>query len=235
MGNFHLSLYNHKFPPIDIVYDDGLLAIYGDLSLERLIAAYKNGIFPWYNENDPILWWCPDPRFALFPQNVHVSESMRKILRREIFTIKIDDDFKTIMTKCGELREQKGTWIIPEMIDAYTNLFNNGYAHCISVYHNDELVGGLYGVNIGKIFCGESMFSTMSNASKVAFIVMARLMVEHGIEVVDCQFETNHLFSLGGQNISREQYLDILKGNIEIKPNFTWKDWLQNRTTKDFV
>ena len=233
MEKYFVNPYKLEFLPVDMALDDGFIGFGGDLSVERLLLAYRSGIFPWYNKGDPICWWSPDPRFVLFPQNVHVSESMRKILRREIFEIRLDTHFTEVMKHCSTAHGR--TWILPEMIDAYTRLHQAGYAHSVEVWQNDQLVGGLYGVHIGNVFCGESMFSLVSNASKAAFIVMARLMSEIGVAVVDCQFETEHLTSLGGQNISRDEYIHILTENIaNIQPSL-WTDLIGSRTTRDFV
>lgn len=233
MEKYFVNPYKLEFLPISMALDDGFIGFGGDLSVERLLLAYRSGIFPWYNKGDPICWWSPDPRFVLFPQNVHVSESMRKILRREIFEIRLDTHFTEVMKHCSTAHGR--TWILPEMIEAYTRLHQARYAHSVEVWQNDQLVGGLYGVHIGNVFCGESMFSLVSNASKAAFIVMARLMSEIGVSVVDCQFETEHLTSLGGQNISRDEYIHILTENIaNIQPSL-WTDLIGSRTTRDFV
>ena len=233
MDEYFIDSEKFEFLPTNMALDDGFIGYGGDLSVKRLVLAYRSGIFPWYDKGDPILWWSPDPRFVLFPQNVHVSESMRKILRREIFEIRLDTHFTEVMKHCSSAHGR--TWILPEMIEAYTRLHKAGYAHSVEVYQNDALVGGLYGVRVGNVFCGESMFSLVSNSSKTAFIVMARLMLELGIVMVDCQFQTDHLSSLGGQNITRDEYIRTLTENMTDEQPYLWTDLLSGRTTRDFV
>jgi leucyl/phenylalanyl-tRNA---protein transferase len=201
-----------QFPPVEMADEDGLLAIGGDLSRERLLQAYHNGIFPWY-ENKYILWWCPDPRFVLFPSEIKISSSMKQLLKKQSFEFSIDRDFNSVISQCKAItrRGQDGTWITEEMRNAYNDLFQAGYAHSAEVRLNGELVGGLYGVRLGKIFYGESMFSRYSNASKFAFIRYVEQLKSEGVELIDCQVYTSHLESLGARMIPRSQFLNLVK------------------------
>jgi len=201
-----------RFPPPEMADKDGLLAIGGDLTRERLLHAYRNGIFPWY-ENKYILWWCPDPRFVLVPQELKISSSMKQLIKKESFDFSIDQDFAAVIRHCkGVSRHgQDGTWITEEMRDAFEDLHSAGYAHSAEVRLNDELVGGLYGILLGKIFFGESMFSLVSNASKYAFIQYVAYLKSVGVEIIDCQVYTSHLESLGAKMIPRIQFLQQLK------------------------
>ncbi|MBC5625812.1 leucyl/phenylalanyl-tRNA--protein transferase [Clostridium sp. NSJ-49] len=204
------------FPNPDLAEEDGLLAVGGDLKFERLILAYCNGIFPWYSDGEPILWWCPKPRFIIKPNEVNVSKSMKRVFNKGKFTVTFDKDFKAVIQNCKELRENKeGTWITDEMMDAYINLHKRGFASSVEVYNNEKLVGGLYGVKIGKCFFGESMFSIESNASKVALISMCKKLEEEGFIFLDCQMHTNHLESMGGRFIDWEEFKLMLKEGIE--------------------
>ncbi|MCD2500915.1 leucyl/phenylalanyl-tRNA--protein transferase [Clostridium sp. NSJ-145] len=204
------------FPNPDLAEEDGLLAVGGDLKFERLILAYCNGIFPWYSYGEPILWWCPKPRFIIKPNEVNVSKSMKRVFNKGKFTVTFDKDFKAVIQNCKELRENKeGTWITDEMMDAYINLHKRGFASSVEVYNNEKLVGGLYGVKIGKCFFGESMFSIESNASKVALISMCKKLEEEGFIFLDCQMHTNHLESMGGRFIDWEEFKLMLKEGIE--------------------
>lgn len=199
------------FPPVELAEPDGLLAIGGDLSIHRLLIAYQNGIFPWPEENN-ILWWCPDPRFVLFPDELKVSKSMEKLLRQESFQFTINKDFKQVIDNCKTIsrKNQNGTWITQDVKDAYINFHHAGYAHSAETWLNNELVGGLYGVKIGKVFFGESMFSTVSNASKYVFIKYVQQLIREGIALIDCQVYTPHLESLGATMISREMFMKHL-------------------------
>ncbi|MCR8666942.1 leucyl/phenylalanyl-tRNA--protein transferase [Aestuariibaculum sp. M13] len=198
------------FPDYSEASADGLLAIGGDLSVERLLFAYEYGIFPWYSQDEPILWWSPDPRFVLFPEKLKVSKSMRQVLRNKKFNVTINKEFKTVMQSCSSIKRegQDETWITNNMIEAYVKLYELGYAKSIEVWQDDKLVGGLYGVDLGNgVFCGESMFSKVSNASKVGFITF----VQHSnYKLIDCQVHTNHLESLGAEEISRAEFLEYL-------------------------
>ena len=200
------------FPPIESADADGLLAVGGNLNYETLITAYKLGIFPWYSENEPILWWCPDPRFVLFPREMHVSRSMDKIFRKNQFEFKINSDFREVIRQCRTTprKDQDGTWITPEIETAYIQLYELGYAHSAEAWQDNLLVGGIYGVRLGKVFFGESMFSKKSNASKFAFINLVRNLKADGLELVDCQVYSAHLETLGARMITRSAFREKL-------------------------
>lgn len=200
------------FPPVHLAEPDGLLAVGGDLSIERLLLAYQNGIFPWY-EGEHILWWCPDPRFVLFPQELKVSKSMQQLLKRNSFEFTINKAFPDVISHCKTIgrRGQDGTWITPAVKEAYIEFHKAGYAHSAEAWLNGELVGGLYGIRLGKIFFGESMFSTVSNASKYAFISYVQTLQAEGVELIDCQVYTEHLESLGARMINRSAFIEHLK------------------------
>jgi leucyl/phenylalanyl-tRNA---protein transferase len=190
---------------------NGLLAFGGDLRPERILAAYRRGIFPWYQEGEPILWWSPDPRGVVFPQEVHISRSMRKVLDRADFEIRMDTDFAAVIRGCAAYTDKRrGTWITPAMYNAYCELHRLGHAHSIEVWREDKLVGGLYGLAIGAIFCGESMFSRVENASKIALIKLCQQLQRSGFAVLDCQLGSDHLRSLGAREIARAEYLQLL-------------------------
>ena len=211
-----LSILDDKlwFPPSTDTTEDGLLAIGGDLHEERLLLAYKNGIFPWFEDGLP-LWWCPDPRFALFPQELKVSKSMQQVLKSNVFHFKTNTSFEEVIHSCKTAkRDHEGTWITDEVEQAYISLHKKGYAHCAEAWQNNTLVGGLYGIRMGKIFFGESMFSLVSNASKFAFISYVRKLLAEDVAVIDCQVYTGHLQSLGARMISRKLFLDLLKTYI---------------------
>jgi leucyl/phenylalanyl-tRNA--protein transferase len=200
------------FPPVHLAEPDGLLAVGGDLSTERLLLAYKKGIFPWY-EGEHILWWSPDPRFVLFPDELRVSKSMQSLIKKNAFDFTINKAFAEVIASCKTIdrKGQAGTWISEDVKKAYTALHRLGHAHSAEAWQNGELVGGLYGVRTGKVFCGESMFSKQSNASKYAFILMVEDLRKHGIELIDCQVYTPHLESLGARMIPRKEFLKILQ------------------------
>ena len=216
------------FPPVRLAEENGLLAVGGDLSPERLIEAYRRGIFPWYSEGDPIIWWSPDPRFVLFPGDLCVSKTMRQVLRRNIFRVTCDRDFRGVIMGCQEpRRREQGTWITEEMLEAYVRLHDLGIAHSVEAWQGDKLAGGLYGLSLGKCFFGESMFARADNASKAAFITLVRKLTELGFVIIDCQVYTAHLESLGAVHIDREEYLDILKeGLMGETLQGSWKDML---------
>jgi leucyl/phenylalanyl-tRNA--protein transferase len=199
------------FPDVNLA-EDGLLAVGGDLSMERLLLAYKSGIFPWYNEDEPILWWSPNPRFVLIPNELKISKSMKLLIKRQVFKVTENQCFEEVMRVCGEMpREgQDGTWINEEMVSAYVELHKNGYAHSVEVWEEDKLVGGFYGVLLGKVFFGESMFYKVSNASKYGFIVFVEKLKSLGVELIDCQVPTTHLASLGARNIQRDEFVALL-------------------------
>lgn len=201
------------FPPVDEALSDGLLAIGGDLSVERLLLAYRQGIFPWFEDEVP-LWWSPDPRFVLFVEKIIISKSMRSVIKKNTFRFEINDNFESVITQCQQVkrRGQQGTWITPEVKSAYINLHKEGYAISAEAYTTDgQLVGGLYGVLLGKIFFGESMFSTKSNASKFAFINLVEILKKQGIRLIDCQVYSAHLESLGAEMISRQTFRHFLE------------------------
>jgi leucyl/phenylalanyl-tRNA---protein transferase len=193
------------FPNADEADDEGLVAIGGDLSVERLLAAYEQGIFPWYDEGVPPLWWSPNPRAVIEPGGGHVSRSLRRVLGKGIFDVTLDRAFERVMRECGN--RDVGTWIIPEMIEAYVELHRRGHAHSFEVWRDDELVGGLYGVHRGALFAAESMFHTVSNASKVALAYASASVFSAGIDVFDVQLLTTHLASMGAVEVSRSDYL----------------------------
>jgi leucyl/phenylalanyl-tRNA---protein transferase len=200
------------FPPIEYAEPDGLLAIGGDLSPKRLMLAYSQGIFPWYSENTPILWWSPDPRLVLFPHELRVSKSLQRVIRKELFSVTFNQAFLEVISRCATVRRGygEGTWILPEMAEAYFQLHRMGYAHSVETWYEGELVGGLYGVAIGRAFFGESMFALRSDASKVALVYLVRLLLKEGFELIDCQVTTNHLQSLGAREIPRKDFLKLL-------------------------
>lgn len=201
------------FPPVSKASEDGFLAIGGDLSPERLVLAYKNGIFPWFEEGDPILWWSPNPRMVLFFEDLVVSKSMRNILNRDTFKVTFNKDFRGVISNCQKIKRegQHGTWITNDMIEAYCKLNELGIAKSVEVWQDDELVGGLYGVDLGNIFFGESMFSKVTNASKVAFIHWSRHLEANNYKLLDCQIYNPHLESLGCREITRDHFIEILK------------------------
>ena len=202
------------FPPLEtaLARPNGLLAVGGDLSPSRLIEAYRRGIFPWFNEGEPILWWSPDPRMVLFPQELKISRSLRKTLKRGNYEIRADSAFKQVMEACAAPRgDQAGTWIHAEMIAAYESSHEMGMAHSMETWIEGELVGGLYGVGQGKMFFGESMFSRASDASKIAFVHLVTQLQRWGFEMIDCQMKTEHLASLGAREISRKEFRQKLK------------------------
>lgn len=199
------------FPPVEEALEDGLLAIGGDLSVERILLAYRNGIFPWFSGDIP-LWWSPDPRCVVFPNEIVISKSMKQLLKKEAFHFTMNKAFTEVMINCQQIKrkENGGTWITDDFIKAYTQLHKLGYAESAEAWLNDELVGGLYGMVTGKVFCGESMFSKVSNASKYAFIKAVKLLHQRGIQLIDCQVHTPHLESLGAKMISRKAFLEFL-------------------------
>ncbi len=208
-----LRSHDYRFPDPRKASDEGLLAYGGDLSVPRLMAAYRQGIFPWYNEGDPILWWSPDPRLLLYPHKFKVRKSFRRVLRSGKFSVTFDRHFDEVVSYCAHIpREgQESSWIVPEMQRAYNYLFEVGTGHSVEVYLDGKLVGGLYGLAIGKIFFGESMFSLVSDASKVAFKALSDVLGRRGYDFIDCQMKTDHMVGLGAEVVSRDDYLDALK------------------------
>lgn len=205
-----------NFPPVHLSEPDGLLAMGGDLRPERLLNAYRNGIFPWY-ENSPILWWCPDPRFVLFPDELYISKSMHAEFRKGRFRFSVNEAYNEVIRNCQITRRvgQNSTWITPEVLKAYNQLHGLGYAHSAEAWLDGELVGGLYGIRLGKLFFGESMFSKESNASKFAFISYVRQLKQEGVQLIDCQVYTTHLESLGARMIARSEFIQLLKKWID--------------------
>lgn len=200
------------FPDVSEADEHGILAVGGDLSPQRLMLAYQSGIFPWFDNDEPILWWSPPERMVLFPDELVISKSMRSILRKEVFTVTFNKDFRAVITNCSQISRngQQGTWISEEMIEAYVKLHELGYAKSVEVWQNNELVGGLYGIDLGHVFCGESMFSRVSNASKVAFITLVENLKTRKYKLIDCQVHNDHLESLGAREIERVQFMEML-------------------------
>ena len=203
------------FPDPHLGEDDGLFAVGGDLSVDRLLLAYSNGIFPWYSFRDQpqILWYCPMKRFVIFPDKIHISHSMRTLLNKDEYSVSINNDFDGVINNCSKLRyDEEGAWLGKDMIKAYTELYRQGFAASVEVWDKErKLVGGLYGVSIGRAFFGESMFSLVPSASKIALIFLAKYFQQCGGKLIDCQFETPHLKSMGGEYISYDEYMDIIR------------------------
>lgn len=210
MPVFQLEKDKIYFPNPSLAEEDGLLAIGGDLSVERLFLAYTNGIFPWFNPGEPYLWWCPKERFIIRPENIHVSHSLKKYMRKHDIAIKYNRDFKDTMHRCRVLREQEGTWITDEMEEAYYHFHKEQLAVSVEAYVDQELAGGLYGVSIGKCFFGESMFTLKENGSKIALVLLAEFLQEQNFVFIDCQFHTDHLESMGGEHISYAEYMEMI-------------------------
>lgn len=208
------------FPPVEqaLLDPDGLLAVGGDLSPQRLLNAYQHGIFPWYTEGEPILWWSPDPRCVLFPEKLKISRSLRKTLRKQLFEVRMDTAFEAVMRACAENRpNQKGTWITEDILQAYVNMHQLGFAHSVECWQDGQLAGGLYGMAIGKVFFGESMFSRKTDASKVAMVYLCEYLKQHGFRLIDSQVYTQHLESLGAELIPRTRFVELLK-------KYCWED-----------
>ncbi|NAY91990.1 leucyl/phenylalanyl-tRNA--protein transferase [Muricauda sp. JGD-17] len=214
-NNFPLYFLGERleFPPVEQANQDGLLAVGGDLSTERMLLAYKSGIFPWFNQDALILWWSPDPRMVLFPERIKISKSMRKVMSSQQFNLTQNTCFEAVVEACSQVERkgQEGTWITENMKSAYLELHKKGYAKSYEVWENEKLVGGLYGVDLGHVFCGESMFSLTPNASKFAFIKLAEELAKKKYRMIDCQVYTNHLESLGAEEIPRAKFLEILQ------------------------
>ena len=203
-----------EFPDVELAMQDpdGLLAVGGALSTEWLLQAYRRGIFPWYGPGQPILWWAPDPRLVLYPEQLHVSHSLSKLIRKGRYTVTLDEAFSEVVTACAAPRPgQSGTWITPEMREAYVKFHHEGYAHSVECWYEGELVGGLYGVALGGVFFGESMFAHATDASKVAFVALVRQLARWGFWLIDCQVHTDHLASLGAMSIPRQAFTAILE------------------------
>ena len=217
--------YSYRFPNPRDASDEGLLAYGGDLSIPRLMSAYRNGIFPWYSEGDPILWWSPNPRLILYPDHFKVRKSFRRVLRSGKFTVTFDKCFSDVISYCANVpREgQESSWIIGDIEAAYIDLHEEGYAHSVEVYLDGKLVGGLYGLAMGKAFFGESMFSLVSNASKVAFKALSDVLGRRGYDFIDCQMKTDHMIGLGAQVVERDLFLDELHEALQKPSDFG--DW----------
>ncbi len=219
---------SHIFPDPRYVADEGLLAFGGDLSPNRLLSAYRKGIFPWYNADDPILWWSPNPRLVLYPDEFKVSKSFRRTLRKNRFKVKFDTNFEEVISNCRQVPRdgQEGTWIVQEMQEAYIELFKMGFAHSVEVYEDDTLVGGLYGIAMGRAFFGESMFSLQNDVSKIAFKALSDVLGLRGYDFIDCQVSNEHLLSLGAVEISRDRFLDELDEALDKSSDIgSWRDF----------
>jgi len=211
-----------NFPPLHeaLTDPDGLLAAGGCLSTTRLINAYANGIFPWYSPEDPILWWSPNPRLVIFPDQLHISKSLKKTLRKQRFKITFNSAFADVISACSNPRvDEAGTWLSNEMQAAYIDLHQLGYAHSIEAWHDGKLVGGLYGIAIGLVFFGESMFHTQTDASKIAFVSLIQQLTEWGYQMIDCQVHSNHLVSLGAEEIPRNHFISLLEQHSQTAPH----------------
>jgi leucyl/phenylalanyl-tRNA--protein transferase len=206
-----------QFPSVEKASPEGIVAMEGNLSPGMLLSAYKQGIFPWYSEGEPILWWSPDPRMVLFPEKIHISKSMSRSLKRGRFSFSMDNHFREVISSCGRIprKHEDGTWITQEMKAAYTHLHELGWGHSVEVWEDNELVGGLYGLSMGSVFFGESMFSKKTDASKAAFIILAKVLGSLGFTMIDCQLYTPHLKSLGAVKIDRTDYLELLNNGLE--------------------
>lgn len=204
---------NCVFPPVEKADQNGMLAFGGDLSMQRLVLAYKSGIFPWYSDGEPIIWYSPDPRMVLFPEKLKISKSMRQIQQKKLYSITFNQNFKEVISNCKSIHrgDQDGTWITNEMETAYMRLHKAGWAKSVEVWRENELVGGLYGIDLGNVFCGESMFSKESNTSKLAFIYLVEMLKTKAYNLIDCQVYNDHLASLGAEEISRQQFLTYLR------------------------
>ena len=218
----------HIFPDARVAGKEGLLAFGGDLNPNRILKAYRNGIFPWFNPEDPILWWSPDPRMLLYPKDFKTSKSFKRVLRNKGFEVRFDTNFEAVITYCGDVpREgQDGTWLTKEMKEAYIELHDMGFAHSVETYYEGELVGGLYGIALGRGFFGESMFSLMPNASKVSIKALSSICAKKSYDFIDCQIETPHLIKWGAKLVERETFLDELEVTLEKSTDFgSWSSW----------
>jgi len=213
------------FPSPQLAPKEGLLAVGGDLSQERLLLAYRSGIFPWYSRYEPILWWSPDPRLVLYPAELRISKSLQKTIKKGLFRVTMDQAFEAVIQACAQSRTSadEGTWIVEEMIEAYCNLHESGFAHSVETWQDDRLAGGLYGVSLGRCFFGESMFTHISNASKVAFVALVKHLRVLNFDLIDCQVSTSHLRRFGAREIPRAQYLNELEKSL--KPTTIKGQW----------
>ncbi len=217
MTVYLLSDSSLEFPPARLARYDGLLCIGGDLTPQRLINAYKNGIFPWFSEQEPILWWSPDPRLVLYPDKINISKSLNKKIRKSYFEVTIDKAFEEVISACSKYRgeRRKSTWLVDHMVEAYINLHRLGYAHSVETWRDGRLAGGLYGVSLGRVFFGESMFSYVSDASKTALAGLCSYLKHHDFDLIDCQVTSEHLLSMGAEEISRGRFLKQLTASIK--------------------
>ena len=208
---------NIAFPPPHLASKEGLLAVGGDLSRERLLLAYRMGIFPWFSEDEPILWWSPDPRLVLYPREIRISKTLKKIIKKGIFTVTMDTAFGRVITQCAQTRleNNQGTWIVEDMIEAYCRLHKSGFAHSVEAWHEGELAGGLYGVSLGRCFFGESMFTRISNASNVALVTLVDYLNKLSFDIIDCQLTTEHLLRFGAREIPRARFLIQLEESLK--------------------
>jgi len=211
-----------EFPPPSLAEPNGLLCVGGDLSTERLLLAYSCGIFPWFSDDEPILWWSSDPRLVLYPKNIKISKSLKKKIKKQEFTLTLDKAFEDVILACSSIRTNNSeeTWLVNEMIHAYTKLHHEGFAHSVECWQDGMLAGGLYGISLGGCFFGESMFSHVRDASKVALVKLSNYLMQLGFDLIDCQVTTNHLISMGSVEISRQQFLRKLKKSL-LKPSLT--------------
>lgn len=215
MGIYLLDENKISFPDPSLAEPDGLLAVGGDLCIERLLLAYSHGIFPWYNPGQDIMWWCPKERFIIRPDKIHISHSMKKYMKHHKIEIRLNNDFKKVIHTCRSLREDEGTWITDEMEEAYCKMNEEGYAFSVEAYTDDELAGGLYGVCLGRCFFGESMFSVKENGSKLALIGLSNFCSANKFTLIDCQMHTNHLESMGAERISYNEYMELVNKGLE--------------------
>ena len=216
-----------QFPSPDSASEEGLVAVGGEITTVRVLSAYRQGIFPWYSEDQPVLWWSPEPRAILYPADIKISRSLKKTLRKKLFHVTADQAFSEVIKGCAGPRIQSpegGTWITEEMMSTYTRLHQMGYGHSIEVWHDEKLVGGLYGLALGSAFFGESMYSHAPDASKIALVHLAQIATSHGIDFIDCQLPTEHLSRMGAIDISRKAYLAILENAL--KENDRTEHWL---------
>ena len=216
----------YTFPPLEAASPEGLLAVGGDLNPDRLLSAYRQGVFPWFSDGQPILWWSPDPRAILYPADLHISRSLRKSLRTQGFEVTADRAFDDVIQRCAESRNaREGTWITSGMQEAYCTLYRMGYAHSVETWQNGQLVGGLYGLAIGKAFFGESMFSQITDASKTALVALSVSLTASGYHFIDCQVVSEHLNSLGAKAVPRYRFSSELKQAVETPVNETPWNW----------
>jgi leucyl/phenylalanyl-tRNA--protein transferase len=224
-----------RFPPPHLASKEGLLAMGGDLTRERLLSAYRKGIFPWYSEGEPLLWWSPDPRLVLYPKELKISHSLKKTIRRQKFSLTIDTAFMAVIKACARvhLKDQKGTWITDDMIHAYCDLHKAGYAHSVEAWYDGDLAGGLYGISLGRCFYGESMFTRVSDASKVAFVKLVEVLIDQSCHIIDCQVKTDHLIRFGAREIPRKRFLQQLEKSLK-HPTIRGK-WGKMKSSEDLT